>query len=224
MIADAREGVTQVESESVSARRLRTAHADDSDAEVMAQFRRSAENIASWVTGPDAEAEAALVSPSPLGPVPIGTMVHAAAFQLAVTARDLRPAGAVGIPELDALGVVGLIDSSGAVAARLDAAASIAAVTPEVVAGTGTALGWWRTTIDVVDPEHLGPAVLGPAGLMVDIAAGRIDLLQLARNLRVRDGRGLVGMSVVLDGIPDLPAATMLRRARTLVRFGRLGP
>ena len=39
----------------------------------------------------------------------------------------------------------------------------------------------------------------------------------------VRDGSGLVGMSVVLDGIPDLPAAGMLRRAGSLLRLGRLG-
>lgn len=224
MITDAREGITEVESESVSARRLRAAHADATAAEVMAQFRRSAENVAIWVTGADAEVEAALVSPSPLGLVPIGTMIHAAAFQLAVTARDLRQAGAVERPELDALGVVGLIDSSGAVAARLDATASIAAVTPDVAAGTGAAPGRWRTAISPDDHERLGPAVVGPAGLMVDVAAGRLDLLQMARHLRVRDGRGLVGMSVVLDGIPDLPAAAMLRRAGTLVRFGRFGP
>jgi hypothetical protein len=71
--------------------------------------------------------------------------------------------------------------------------------------------------------EHLGPAVIGPAGLLVDVAAGRIDLFELARNLRLRDGSGLVGMSVVLDGIPDLPAAGVLRRAGSLLRLGRLG-
>lgn len=223
MIADARNGVADVESESEAAQRLRSAHATASAAEVRARVRRSRDHIAAWFAGPDAVDEVELVAPSPLGPVPIGTMVHAAAFQLAVTARDLRPAGAVEVPELDELGVVALVDSSGAVAARLSATASIAAITPEAAAGTGTAPGAWRTTVTDDDHEHLGPAVIGPAGLMVDIAAGRIDLFEMARSLRLRDGSGLVGMSVVLDGIPDLPAAGMLRRAGSLLRLGRLG-
>lgn len=223
MIDEAREGRTATETESQSATRLRSAHQHATDEQVLGEVRRSADHIAAWVTGPNAQDDAPLVSPSPLGPVPIGTMVHAAAFQLAVTARDLRPAGALDRPELDALGVVGLVDSSGAVAARLDATASIAAVTPEVSAGTGALPGRWRTRVSPPDHEELGPAVLGSAGLLVDIAAGRIDLMGMARGLRVRDGRGLVGMSVVLDGIPDLPAAGMLRRAGSLVRLGRFG-
>jgi len=223
MIDDARAGVMTTETESQSASRLRAAHEDATDAQVLGEFRRSAEHIATWVSAAAATDEARLVAPSPLGPVPIGTMVHAAAFQLAVTARDLRPAGAADEPELDALGVVGLVDSSGAVAARLDATASIAAVTPEVAAGTGALPGRWRTRVSPDDHEQLGPAVLASAGLLVDTAAGRIDLVGMARGLRVRDGRGLVGMSIVLDGIPDLPAAGMLRRAGSLVRLGRLG-
>lgn len=223
MLADARRGVRSTETESQAARRLRKAHGDASDEEVVTTFRRAADHIADWLVSQDAPDEASLVTASPLGPVPIGTIVHAASFQLAVTARDLQPAGAPPVPELEALGVVGLVDSSGAVAARMDATASIAAVTPEVSAGTGAMPGRWRTCVEPHDDQQLGPAVLGSAGLLVDTAAGRIDLLGMARGLRVRDGRGLVGMSVVLDGIPDLPAAGMLRRAGSLVRLGGFG-
>ncbi|MFN8124938.1 MAG: hypothetical protein U0R64_00280 [Candidatus Nanopelagicales bacterium] len=220
MVADAHAGVHEVESESSAEKRLRAAHRDATDDEVRTALRTAREHLRAWVTGPDLATEAPLVTASPLGPVPIGTMVHAAAFQLAVIARDLRPAGADESPELDALAVVSLVDSSGAVAARLDATASIAAVTPAVSAGVGALPGAWRTVV-TTDGDALGPAVLGPAGLLVDIAAGRVDLLELVRRLRLRDGRGLVGMSVVLDGIPDLPAAGLLGRVGGLLRRGR---
>ena len=222
MIDDARAGVLETESENAAEKRLRAAHADASDDDVLSAVLTARDHIADWVTSAGAAAEAQLFTGSPLGPVPMGTLIHAASFQLAVIARDLRPAGAASVPDLDGLGVVALVDSSGAVAARLDATASIAAVTPEVNAGTGAEPGRWRTTVAADDHHRLGPAVLGPAGLLVDIAAGRVDLIELARRLRVRDGRGLVGMSVVLDGIPDLPAAAMLRKAGGLLRWGGL--
>lgn len=221
MVADARDPAAQPVDQSAMERRLREAHAAAPAAEIVAMVRRSAEHILDWIDSPGATQEAELVGPSPLGPVPVGTMIHASAFQLAVIARDLRPAGAVARPELDGLGVLALVDSSGAVAARMAAEASIAAVTPEVTAGTGVSSESWRTVV-AADGDDLGPAVLGSAGLVVDVAAGRIDLIGVARGLRVREGRGLVGMSVVLDGIPDLPAAGVLRRAGSLARFGRL--
>lgn len=155
---------------------------------------------------------------SPLGPVPIGTYLYASSFHLAVTARDLVPAGAPPVPELDGLGVVALVDSTGAVAARVGATASIAALTPEAAAGTGAHAGAWRTVVATADTAHLGPAVLGPAGLVIDVAAGRADFLQVARSLRLKHPRRLVAMSAVLEGIPDLPAATMLRRAAAVAR------
>lgn len=72
----------------------------------------------------------------------------------------------------------------------------------------------------MVDDRHVdpGPAVVGPAGLVIDVAAGRVDFRRVARSLRLRHPRRLVDMSVVLDGIPDLPAAAMLRRAAALAR------
>lgn len=222
MIADARAGATSTESESAASARLRAAHRDAPDSAVLEAFHTAADHVRQWLASAAAPDESRLVGPSPLGPVPIGTMIHAATFQLAVIARDLRPAGAPELPELDALAVVALVDSSGAVAARLDATASIAAVSPQVAAGTGTVRRSWRTLVADDDHAHLGPAVLGPAGLLVDIAAGRIDLIELARRLRVRDGRGLVAMAVVLDGIPDLPAAGVLRRAGGALRLGGL--
>lgn len=223
MVDEARTGVTDVEPISTSAQRLRDAHEAADDGEVRAMVRRSAEHVSEWLAEPGARDSAQLTAPSPLGQVPLGTALHAAAFQLAATARDLRPAGASSSADLDSLGVVALVDASGAVAARMGATASIAAVTPQVAAGTGTTSTWWRTAVQPGEDEQLGPAVIGPAGLLIDIAAGRIDVMGMARDLRLRDGRGLVGMSVVLDGIPDLPAAGMLRRAGSLLRWGRLG-
>lgn len=217
MVADARAGATSAELQSESDARLRAAHRGESDAEVRAAVHRAADHLERW-WDEEAADQARLVTPSPLGPVPIGTYLFASVFHLAVTARDLAPAGAPASEELDVLGVQALVDSAGAVAARLGATASIAALSPHGATATGARDGGWRTLVLPPDPTDIGPAVVGPAGLVVDVAAGRVDFLTVARSLRLRHPRRLADMSVVLDGIPELPAATMLRRAAAVAR------
>lgn len=218
MVADAHAGLVNTELRSQAEDRLREAHRTESDSAIVAAVQRSCDHVREWYgTGLAAE-QAMLVTPSALGPVPIGTLIHAAAFHLAVTARDLCPAGARPCPELDELGVVAIVDSAGAVAARLGASASIAAYTGESASGTGTEPGRWRTVVVPRDTKKLGPAVQGPAGTLVDVAAGRVDFMQVARHVRLKQPRRLVDMSIVLDGIPELPAAAMLRRAASFAR------
>lgn len=218
MVADARAGVEHTELQSQAEERLRQAHAAESDTAIRAAVHRAVAHLREWFDSGRAEHQARLVTPSALGPVPMGTLLHATAFHLAVVARDLMPAGAPACPELDELAVVGIIDSAGAVAARLGAAASIAARTTQAASGTGTAPGRWRTVVVPPEVKHLGPAVQGPAGTLVDVAAGRVDFLAVARSVRLHHARRLVAMSIVLDGIPELPAAAMLRRTASVVR------
>lgn len=218
MVADAHAGRLHTEMRSQAEERLREAHASESDAAIVRAVRRSFEHVRDWFASGLAAGQARLVTPSALGPVPMGTLVHGAAFHLAVIARDLLPAGAPPCPELDELAVVAIVDSAGAVAARLGATASIAAYTGEAASATGTEPGRWRTVVVGRNTKKLGPAVQGPAGTLVDIAAGRVDFLAVARHIRLKHPRRLVDMSVVLDGIPELPAAAMLRRAASFAR------
>lgn len=218
MVADAHADLGHTELRSQAEARLAEAHAGESDQAIVAAVRRSSEHVRDWYASGQAVEQTRLVTPSALGPVPMGTLIHAAAFHLAVSARDLCPAGAPPCPELDELAVVAIVDSAGAVAARLGATASIAAYSDEAASGTGTEPGRWRTVVVPRDTKKLGPAVQGPAGTLVDIAAGRVDFMGVARHVRLKHPRRLVDMSVVLDGIPELPAATMLRRAASFAR------
>lgn len=150
MLADAAAGVTDLEPHSRADARLRAAHRGEPEAAIRAAVHRAVDHIEDWWATPDAASQARLVTASPLGPVPIGTYLCASAFHLAVTARDLIGAGAPSSAELDELGVVALVDSSGAVASRLRAVASIAVLTPRSrsARAPSTATGarsWWTT-------------------------------------------------------------------------------
>lgn len=208
MILEAGNGATTTEPLTATRRRLRESHRNADDQEVRAAIGRAADEVAMWFASGPSQEDATAITPSALGPVPVATFVHAAAFQLAAAWRDIP--GAPANPQLEALGLAALVDSAGAVAGRMRATASITAVTPELTVGTGTRDGAWRT-VELADSSD-GPAVIGPAGVLIDAAGGRIDVFGIARDLRVRDARKLGAMAVVLDAIPDLPAAAVLRR------------
>ena len=178
-------------------------------------MHQAAAGVIAWAASDEATNDAVLTTPSPLGLIPVGTYVLAAAFQMAATWRDIAPDQPK--PELERLGLTALVDSTGAVAGRLGATASITAITSEGIMGTGAHDNAWRTRN--LSEEQAGPAVVGPAGLLIDFAAGNVRVLEATRKLRVRQPRRLAAMSVVLEGIPDLPAAGMLRRASRMTSF-----
>ncbi len=215
MVADAHAGRTEAEAHSTASARLRSEHGNASDQEVRDSIRISAARVDRWFSSGEADQQATAITPSALGPIPVATYVHAALFQLAATWRDIKQAPEN--PELDELGLTALVDSTGAVVGRLGATASITAVTPQTTVGTGAHGGAWRTRALPDDPG--GPGVVAPAGLLIDVAAGQVDLMTLARQLRVRQPKRLAAAAIVLDGIPELPAAAMLRRAARLTAF-----
>jgi hypothetical protein len=215
MVADAVAGRRDTEPHRAASARLRDSHAGATATEVRSAIRTSAARVTRWFDSGEADEQGHRITPSALGPLPVATYVHAASFQLAATWRAIG--GQPELPELEALGLTALVDSAGAVAARVNATASITAITPDLAVGTGAHGGAWRTAMP--EPEGPGPAVIASAGLIVDIAAGQVDLPSVLRGLRVRDSRRLAAMAVVLDGIPDLPAAALLRRAGRLARL-----
>lgn len=214
---DAATGATETEPMRDAADRLAVSHADASDDQIRESVRRALVETAEWLEGPDFDDYAPLPVPSPLGVLPMGTVVHSAVFQLAVTARDLMPAGALPRPALDDLGLVALMDSTGAVGARIELTARASAVTQRVTVGTAIEPSRWQTVIG--DQPAEGPAAVAPAEVLIDLAAGRIELGTITRSLRFRQTRGLLALSPVVDALPDLPAAPLLRQ---VARWARL--
>lgn len=217
MVADGYSGRIATTPHETLQKTLLANYAGSSRERVMAALQEARDEAKGWFADPAAAQEAELITPSLLGPLPVATVVHAAVFQLAVTARDLVPAGAPPNPELDVLGLTALVDSTGAVAARLQATASITSINEAGRVGTGAVAGSWRTA-ELGPDDESGPAVEAPVGLLLDLAAGRIDFIQVARKVRVHQPRGLLAISVILDDMPELPGGEVLRRAGRLVR------
>ncbi|MFM7598034.1 MAG: hypothetical protein ACKO70_06635 [Actinomycetota bacterium] len=211
--ADALAGIQQAEPLDDVEARVIAAHVDDDRPALFDALRRARDDIAAWAVSPDVATEALLPVGGPIGVVPLGTLVAATAFQCAVAARDLGPAG-VSTPEsLSAAGLSALIDTVGAVAAQQKASVCLAAITPGLSIGTGSRSGDWCT--HRVSDDTTSPALLGDAGLLLDIAAGRASApAAYARgDLRARDLTGLLALVQVLARAPGLPGTEGLRQA-----------
>lgn len=209
LVADARAGLTETEPFAAAERRLALAHRDASDDEVRESIAASVEETREWLEGGVLRSDGHLLTPSALGPLPVGTVMHAAAYQLAITARDLLPAGAAPRPELDELGLAALLDSSAAVAARIGLVASASAVGDRAAVSIHVRDGGWTSVHEDV-PTY--PGVLGPEELMLDLSQGRADLSTMLRRLRFRNPRGLLALSPVIEDVPDLPGGALLRQ------------
>ena len=209
---DALAGTTIAEHLDSIEERVITAHVDDPRAELMASLRRARDDIAQWASSPDVARESLLPVAGPLGIVPLGTLVAATAYQCAVAARDLAPAGVTTGPDLLAQGLTALIDTVGAVASQQRDPLALTAITPQVSVGTGARDGDWRTTwVDSPD----GPSVMCDAGLLLDIASGRASApAAYARGeIRAQDLPGLLVVAQVLARSPGLPGTEGLRTA-----------
>lgn len=210
---DALAGIVEAEHLDDVEARIIAAHVDDDRAAILGALQRARHEVATWASSPDVAAEAVLPVGGPLGIVPLGTLVAATAFQCAVAARDLGPAG-VSTPEsLSAAGLSALIDTVGAVAAQQKASVCLAVITPGLSIGTGSRSGDWCT--HRVSDDTTSPALLGDAGLLLDIAAGRASApAAYARgDLRARDLTGLLALVQVLARAPGLPGTEGLRQA-----------
>ena len=209
LVADALAGRTTTEPFAEAERRLALAHGDASDDEVRASIVASLADTTEWLRRGVQHSDGQRLTPSALGPLPIGTVMHAAAYQLAITARDLMPAGAAPRPELDELGLLALLDSSAAVAARIGLVASASAVGARVAVSIDVRDGGWTSVQEDV-PDY--PGVLGPEELLLDLSQGRADLSTMLRRVRFRRPRGLLALAPVIEDVPDLPGGALLRQ------------
>jgi hypothetical protein len=195
---------------------VRAAQADATDREVVDALRRTREDLAAFLSL-ESGVEYALVTASPLGPLPVLTLLHAAAYQLSVCALDLEPCGATPSEELLEWGVIALVDTTGALAARQGIRGSITALLPGSAWGFGSHDGDWRTTRrDRTPGESTGPAVEAEARVILDVTAGRaLNVPALWRDgaLVTHDVAGLMRLAPVLEQVPGIPGGTAMRTA-----------
>ena len=208
-------------------RQVLEAHAAVSDVEAVQALRAARQDVAAFFASAPAPELLRAETASPLGPLPVLTLLHAIAYQLAVCALDLEPCGVVAPVELLELGVVALVDTTGALAARQGISASVTAVMPGSVWGFAAAEGAWRTArLPRPSGRPEGPAVEASARVIVDITSGRnLNIAGLWRDgsLVTHDLAGLSRLTPVLEQVPGIPGGVALRAAsRAFSGVGRV--
>ncbi len=228
MLADAHDGDADRYDADAVDEQIRVATADLPDEDILASLSRARATTSDWLAS-DGPATWGLVhTSSPLGPLPILTVMNAMTYQLSISALDLEPAGVLAPEELLEIGLDALVDATGALAGRKHVTGSFTAITPERIVGAGARGGHWRTAQLDEDP-HAGPGVVAPTRVIMDATSGRGNVTHFYRTgvLQVRDLPGLVRLAPVLDGVPGVPPMGAIGRAITVVDavgglFGRL--
>lgn len=228
MLADAHDGDADRYDADAVDEQIRLASSDLTDEDILAALAAARATTSDWLSS-DGPATWGLVhTSSPLGPLPVLTVMNAMTYQLSIAALDLEPAGAMAPEDLLGVGLNALIDATGALAGRKHVTGSFTAVTPERVVGSGARGGHWRTAILEQDP-HAGPAVVAPTRVIIDATSGRGNVAHFYRTgvLQVRDLTGLIRLAPVLDGVPGVPPMGAIGKALTVVDavgglFGRL--
>jgi hypothetical protein len=198
------------------------------DEAILGSVAAARATTAEWLASDGPGTWALVPTSSPLGPLPVLTVVNAMTYQLSITTLDLEPAGGEVPDELMRIGLAALIDTTGALAARKHVTGSFTAVTPELIIGSGAHAGHWRTAVLDEDPQH-GPGVVAEVRTILDVTSGRANVPHLYRSgaLHVRDLPGLIRLAPVLEGIPGIPPMGAVGKALSVVDavgglFGRL--
>ena len=218
LLDEAQRGVVGEHDQGALVDAVRLAHRDEPDDEVREALRRQGDEREQFLYGDEVGRLGALPVASMLGTLPVATFLHAATYPLATSALDLEQAGALVPDALLDNGLLGLVDTIGALAARQGITASIAAITPRGVFATGASDGSWTTarldpgTLDGELPEAVGPSVEGPARLLLDITAGRADIPTVVRRKEaaIHDLTGLLALTPVVEQVPGIPGRSAL--------------
>lgn len=215
-----------------NAKGLTTAEVDAQNAEVIrahkgqdvvAALRASRDAVSDLLDSGDLDELALEPASSPLGALPLLTVLHAGCFELAVHALDLEPCGAPKPSQvlLDR-GLAALIDVTGGLAAKEGLRTRLTARS-DSGGWTFTALdnGWTTEPCDAGTCK--GATIRGPVEAILDAASGRSNPVQqvLRRKLKVSDLPAFVSLAPILDAAPGLPGGRALKAAAGGV--GRLG-
>jgi uncharacterized protein (TIGR03083 family) len=194
---------------------LIAAHRDATEEEVVAALATARDEVAGFFASPAAAAIGRAITGSPLGPLPLVTVLHAASYELAVHALDLARCGAPPpAPQLLDRGVAALMDVTGALAARSGVDITVTAQTPTGGWQFGSDASGWETA-PVTPGDFDGTGVRGSAADLLDTSAGRAHLGQLlvTRRLQVQQLPSFMRLAPLLHEVPGLPGGAALRAA-----------
>lgn len=194
-------------------------------AEILQALAASRADVATYLASSEPDTLGTRSVRSVLGPLPLSTVVAAGAYELAVHALDLAPAGARRpAPDTLAAGVAALVDTTGALATRGGLTARAACLTPE---GswffTAAPEGW--TTLELPEVPDGWAAVEGAGADVLDASAGRrpVPVMLARRELRLHHVPGLLALTPIVEAVPGLPGGAALRGAvRNLRAVARL--
>lgn len=189
-------------------------------ADVLAALHESRAEVAGFLGSDEASALGGRPVRSVLGPLPLSTLVAAGAYELAVHALDLAPAGGrAPSATLLSAGVAALVDTTGALAARCEISAGAACLSPEGGWAFAAAPRAW-TTLELPTMPQGWAAVEGRAADLLDASAGRraVPPMLARRDLRLHHVTGLLALAPIVEAVPGLPGGTALSAAVRNVR------
>lgn len=225
ILADARAGKLERIDQDAIDDAVVAAHEDDSRDDLLEAIDRSRDSVSNWIDDKGPAGIGLIPVGSPLGELPVSTYLHAAAFQLAIASRDLVPAGSVESDRLILAGLRALVDTTGALAARMGIDTTFAVVTPigsvVTVAGNG---GWTVTDIDAAHLDDQLPGLSGDAATLLDVAAGRRNPVTAIRGpeISINQMKQLMRLAPIAQENPGLPGGPVLRKAAGILgRFAR---
>ena len=197
-------------------------HAGASRADVLASLQRGRERAATYFADDSHERVGRQLGSSVLGPLPVGCVVHAACYELAVHALDVAPDAVT--PHLLSRGLASLADVTGALAARHHIDVSVACATPDGGWSFTAERGGWATTERAESSPPLA-GVEGSAVTILEASAGRQNpvALLVSRKLIVHKLPTLLRLAPIVDAVPGIPGGPALKSTvRHLSGAGRL--
>jgi hypothetical protein len=212
LLDEARRGVVGDHDQGALVEQVRESHRDATREAVIGALRRQRDDMVAFLGSPEADDDGLRPVASMLGTIPVLTFLHASTYPLSTSALDLEQAGAVVPDELLDLGLVGVLDTIGALAARQGLMTSLTVRTPGLVAGVGAMPRDWRTARLPEGAEPEGPRIDGSVRLLLDVTAGRADVARAlaAQELSFHDVPGLLALAPLIEQVPGIPGRAAL--------------
>ena len=198
--------------------RVTAAHRSAPREEVLTALRRNRDATARYLDEKPADLDTA-PTVSVVGRLPLLSVVLGQAYELAVHGLDLVGCGAEPPPSaVLQSGLAALVDVTGALAASLAIDGEVALTGPDGGWYLDSSGGAW-TVRQLAPGRSAGPGVEGPADLLLEAAAGRVNAVPAVarRQLKVHDPAGLLRLAPIVRSVPGIPGGPVLQlAARTM--------